>query len=170
MRTRIAVLVVGIACAIVSVGVAGAAPEFHNRDTVRYWISLRPQSVVPPSYERGAHGQLTAKLVIVRGRPLATLSWKLDYSGVGTDVSAHIHKGRPGRTGPEVIELCSPCRSGQRAQISLPAPLARAISGSDFWPGGPRRAYVDLHTPRRPDGALRGALEVGSWRGDIAPG
>ncbi len=157
--------------AVVIAGVAGGAPVSHNRDTHWYSVELTPAVVVPGPGADGARAHLDPVLVIVRERRLASLRWKLVYAGVGRrDVAAHIHVGRPGTLGPIAVSLCGPCISGARGRVELRAALARKISGSDFWPGGPRRAYVDVHTPAHPEGAVRAAFRSRAWRGDYAPG
>ncbi len=109
---------------------------------------------------------MTAQLVILKGNPVATLSWKLRYSGLGrARVTGHVHVGQPWAVGPKVLTLCEPCVSGGTGRIALPAALAKRISGSDFWPGA-CCAYVDLHTPGDPGGVLRGELVQQRWRGD----
>jgi hypothetical protein len=110
--------------------------------------------------------------MIVKSRPLATLAWRLELSGLSSPstsraVEAHIHTGRPGTVGPEVIQLCGPCEPHAKGSTTLPAALARQISGSSFWPGGPERAYVDVHTRRNPRGEIRGSLVESRWRGDF---
>ncbi len=165
-----------MAVALASVGLAGAAPGNHTRDTFTYRVDMTPASVVSrPLAPKTAEGFFAAKLVIVKWRPLATLAWRLELSGLSSRstsraVEAHVHAGRPGTVGPEVIRLCGPCPPHARGSTTLPASIARQISGSDFWPGGPERAYVDVHTRRNPRGEIRGSLAEHGWRGDFAPG
>lgn len=177
METRHVYVVVGVVWAtLASAGLAGAAPSFHNRDTITYRVDMDSASVVPrATVPKTAKGFFAAKLVIVKWRPLATLSWKLYLSGLSSPstsraIEAHIHTGRPGTVGPEVIRLCGPCAPSARGNTTLPAAVARQISGSSFWPGGPERAYVDVHTRRNPRGEIRGSLIEASWMGDVAPG
>jgi hypothetical protein len=136
---------------------------------------MSPAAAMPRAdAPKTASGLFAATLVIVRGRKLATLTWQLEVSGLSSTrsgyVEAHVHKGRPGNVGSEVIRLCGPCAPDARGRTTLPAAVAKQISGSDFWPGGPERAYVDVHTRRNPGGEIRGALSNASWRGDYAPG
>ncbi len=157
---------------LASTSLAGAAPRFHTRDTMWYRVDMDSATVVPrAAAPKTARGFFAAKLVIVKWRPLATLAWRLELSGLSSPstsraVEAHIHTGRPGTVGPEVIRLCGPCEPHARGSTTLPAALARQISGSNFWPGGPERAYVDVHTRRNPRGEIRGSLVESAWRGD----
>lgn len=164
-----------MAVALASACVGGAAPGFHDRDTFTYRVDMIPASVVPrPRAPKTATGFFAGKLVIVKWRPLATLAWRLELSGLSSPstsraVEAHVHAGRPGMVGSVVIRLCGPCPPRAKGSTTLPVSIARQISGSDFWPGGPERAYVDVHTRRNPRGEIRGSLVEASWRGDFAP-
>jgi hypothetical protein len=102
-----------VAVTLASAGVGVASPGFHNRDTFTYRIDMSPAAAMPRAdAPKTASGLFAATLVIVRGRKLATLTWQLEVSGLSSTrsgyVEAHVHKGRPGNVGSEVIRLCGP--------------------------------------------------------------
>ena len=167
-------LVVAVVCAtLASASLAEQFPRFHTRDTMWYRVDMDSATVVPrAAAPKTARGFFAAKLVIVKSRPLATLAWRLELSGLSSPstsraVEAHIHTGRPGTVGPEVIQLCGPREPRAKGSTTLPAALARQISGSSFWPAGPERADVDVRTRKNPRGEIRGSLGESPWRGDI---
>jgi hypothetical protein len=77
--------------------------------------------------------------------------FKLSWSGIGTPSAAHIHKAAKGKAGPVVIPLFSgtPKKSGcVSAKKSLVAAIAKK----------PGSYYVNVHTAKFPNGAVRGQL------------
>lgn len=99
---------------------------------------------------RGAAGSFNGKLTPTGTG--ATLVWRLTFSRLsGAAVSAHLHRGGPGRAGPVIARLCSPCRSGaQRTTAVNGQPARNAILSGE--------AYIDVHTAKSPAGEIRGQL------------
>lgn len=84
------------------------------------------------------------------------VSWKLTFSGLtGPANAAHIHKGKAGVSGPVVVSLCGPCRSGQHGTAKVPSALAKQIAK------GPAGFYVNVHTAKNQNGEIRGQLQLG---------
>jgi len=93
-----------------------------------------------------ARGTFTA--TVTKQGSSATIAWRLTFSRLtGRAVAAHIHNGARGRTGPVVVPLCAPCRSGVRGTANVNASVLNALEAG--------RAYVNVHTRRNPAGEIR---------------
>jgi hypothetical protein len=79
--------------------------------------------------------------------------WKLSVRGLDKTLSAHVHKGLPGKTGPVVIPLGA--RFFTKGCVTVPDKSLRAVGTN------PRAYYVNVHTRRYLNGAIRGRLAVG---------
>jgi hypothetical protein len=83
----------------------------------------------------------------------AMLKWKLSFTGLsGAATAAHIHKGKPGASGPVVVPLCGPCKSGASGSAQVSKAVISALES-----GG---AYVNVHTGKNPAGEIRGQIKV----------
>ena len=82
------------------------------------------------------------------------LCYTLRFTGLDDPIAAHIHRGRSTRNGPVVVDLRPRFNAtGARARcVSVAAALRRSIRN------GPGGFYVNVHTERFPDGAIRGQL------------
>jgi hypothetical protein len=79
------------------------------------------------------------------------LSWTLTFSGLtGSATAAHIHMAAMGKSGPVVVPLCGPCKSGQNGIATLPSSVISAV--------GKHELYVNVHTAKNPNGEIRGQL------------
>jgi CHRD domain len=139
------VLVVASLAALLTAGLAGGASRAE-----RYKLSAKltaGQEVPKPKGASGATGAFTGTLV---GRKL---TWKVTYRSLtGKAMQAHIHMGRPGKSGNVLVPLCPPgCRSGMHGTKTISAAIARAIKR-----GG---TYVNVHTARNPAGEIRGQVK-----------
>jgi hypothetical protein len=145
MRTRITVL------SSVLLGVAGVVAA----------VALAKPTMAPMGF--------TAKLSIAQevpketGAPMmsggaftatlsgSTLKWKLTFGHLtGQATAAHIHMGAKGRSGPVIVALCGPCKSGATGTTKVSAAVIKTIEG-----GG---AYVNVHTAKNPNGEIRGQV------------
>ena len=103
-----------------------------------------------PTGTRGGAGRFTATSTTTGTG--ATIAWRLTFTRLsGPAVSAHIHLGGPGKAGPVIAALCSPCRSGASGTATLDGQVARkAVLNGE--------TYVNVHTKRNPAGEIRGQL------------
>jgi len=68
-------------------------------------------------------------------------------------MAAHIHKGAMGISGPVVVPLCSPCKTGMTGTATIDATLLAAFKK--------HLLYVNVHTAKNPNGEIRGQLATG---------
>jgi hypothetical protein len=109
------------------------------------WLPTRKSvSAIMGGGEDCANGSAVITLERVKGR----VCFRLNWSGIGTPVAAHIHDGLDG---PAVVPLFidRPKRTGC---VKVPKALIRKITDS------PGRYYVTVRTESSPCGALRGQL------------
>ena len=145
MKRSIVMLVVVSAAALVVAGLAGGTSRAE-----KYKLSAKltaGQEVPKPKGATGATGTFTGTLV---GRKL---TWRVTYKGLtGKAMQAHIHLGRPGKSGNVLVPLCPPgCRSGMHGTKTVSAAIVKAIEK-----GG---TYVNVHTAKNPAGEIRGQVK-----------
>jgi hypothetical protein len=82
------------------------------------------------------------------------LCYTLRFTGLDDPIAAHVHRGRSTQNGAVVVDLRPRFTdAGARSRcVSVAATLRRSIRN------GPSRFYVNVHTERYPDGAIRGQL------------
>ena len=132
---------------ILAVGLAGALVAGSVGAGVR---SGRASTAVRATL--GSPAQPRATGVFVASLTGKTLSWRLTFHGLAASVSAaHLHLGKPGRTGPIAARLCAPCVSGAAGKVTVRSATATGLRQ--------RAAYVDVHTGR---GAIRGQVALGT--------
>jgi hypothetical protein len=130
-------------------------PAGEIRDQVAVVASvrttLRPaqERPKPKGNVRRATGTFTA--TITRSGTSGSIAWRLTFGRLtGPAVAAHIHSGVRGKSGPVIVPLCAPCRSGARGRATLSASVLTALESG--------RAYVNVHTRKNPAGEIRGQL------------
>ncbi len=147
MRRRLLpALVVGVVCLLGVAAVALAAGIYTVNAT------LKAQTEVPAARApAGAKGAFSGSYKEnARG---ALLKWKLSFSGLsGAASAAHIHKGKPGASGPVLVPLCGPCKSGASGSVQISKAVVNALESG--------RAYVNVHTRKNPCGEVRGQIKV----------
>jgi hypothetical protein len=117
------------------------------------WTVLTARQEVPrPKGDvRRACGRFTA--VVEKLGATSTITWTLKYRRLtGRALSAHIHLGARGKTGPVAVALCGPARAclsglGMATPQRLSARVLAAVEAG--------RAYVDVHTARNQAGEIR---------------
>jgi Cu/Zn superoxide dismutase len=131
-------------------------PAGEIRDQISTVASIRTvlnsgQERPKPKGKRRGSGVFTA--TVTKSGASGEITWRLTFKQLsGRAVAAHIHRGARGRTGPVVVSLCAPCRSGARGTATLsPAVLAALEAGT---------AYVNVHTVRNPAGEIRGQIRA----------
>jgi hypothetical protein len=93
--------------------------------------------------------------VVIRLDPKAQKAcWKLTLSGVAGALSAHVHFGKAKQLGPVVIPLGD--RYAPKGCVLVPVRSLDAVAKA------PGSYYVDVHTTKYLDGAVRGPLRAGS--------
>jgi hypothetical protein len=102
----------------------------------------------PRGVPAGATGTFTGKLVGNK------LTWKLTFKGLsGKAVGAHIHMGKPGKSGNVIVALCPPrCVSGKTGTIMVKKDVRDAIKHG--------LTYVNVHTAKNPGGEIRGQVKA----------
>jgi hypothetical protein len=101
-----------------------------------------------PEVPKGAGGTATVTLNLGTGRAC----WTLSVRGVDKPVSAHVHQGASGAAGPVVIPL-GDTFSRKGCVLSNQRAL-RAVAAA------PGSYYVDVHTTKHIQGAMRGQLHL----------
>lgn len=108
------------------------------------------REVPRPKKTRGGTGLFSGTLTTTGSG--ATVVWRLTLARLsGIAVAAHIHRGLPGKAGPILVTLCSPCRTGARGTVTVTGQPARNAILS----GG---AYVNVHTKKNVAGEIRGQI------------
>jgi hypothetical protein len=96
-----------------------------------------------------------AGTVVIRLDPKAQKAcWKLTLTGVTGALSAHVHFGKGKQLGPVVIPLGD--RYAPKGCVLVPVRSLLAVAKA------PGSYYVDVHTKKYLDGAIRGPLRAGS--------
>jgi CHRD domain len=117
--------------------------------TAQTALNARQEVPRPKGNVRRARGAFTA--TATKSDRGAVLSWRLTFNALtGRAVAAHIHIGARGRSGPVVVPLFSPCLSGARGRVTLPARAITALEAG--------RSYVNVHTSRNAAGEIRGQI------------
>jgi CHRD domain-containing protein len=117
--------------------------------TVRAAMNSRQEVPRPKGRASRARGSFT--VTATKSGTSAVITWRLTFSRLtGRAVAAHIHLGRRGAAGGVAVGLCGPCRSGARGRASVSGSVLAAIESG--------RAYVNVHTPRNPNGEIRGQI------------
>lgn len=106
----------------------------------------------PPAGVVDARGSFTGTLSTTTGK--RTLHWQITYAKVGVNPLqiADIHLGKPGRFGQILVQLCGPCKSGQRGTKNVSALAASAIIAGNSW--------VTVITGKYPNGVIRGQIKA----------
>jgi hypothetical protein len=140
------------AAAVVSLVVVALAPAAQRAEVYKVRAALASNTEVPKAKgAASAHGLFTG--TYVENKTGAVLKWKLTFSSLtGKALAAHIHRGKPGISGPVVVPLCGPCRNGQTGTVKITKATVDALEG--------HRAYVNVHTAKNAGGEIRGQVAV----------
>ena len=140
--------------AVAALGVAGLATAASQKGSYQLTANLKPRFEVPkPTGTRpGAVGLFTGKAVEL-ANDQAKLTWRLTFTKLtGQAVAAHIHLGKPGKSGGVLLPLCGPCKNGQRGTATIShAQLSSIESGG---------TYVNVHTAKNAGGEIRGQIKM----------
>ena len=122
-----------------SAGAAFAAPE-------NFTATLSGSNEVPAG-DAGMTGSATVTVDTSSGQVCAKVT-----SNVAGAVAMHIHKGASGANGPVEVALDVKAINGASICATATTAVASAIAAD------PAGYYVNIHTPEKPGGALRGQL------------
>ncbi len=103
-----------------------------------------------PKGAPGGHGIVNLTLDGKKG----TVCWTFQgIAGIGQATAAHIHKAAPGKAGPVVVPLGASYKT--KGCTTAPKKTIEAIESN------PNAYYVNVHTAKYPNGAIRGQLVAG---------
>jgi hypothetical protein len=148
MRRPISLVLLSGACVLTAASLAAAGPT--AKPTVqKFTATLNAGQEVPhPKGAKGATGHFVATL------SGTSIKWTLTFSHLtGAANAAHLHKAPPGKPGPVAVALCGPCKSPATGTITgeAAASTLTAIRAGQY--------YVNVHTPKNPDGEIRGQVK-----------
>jgi hypothetical protein len=113
---------------------------------------LTPGAVTPKSKAKvAATGAIVVKLDAKAGKACWAISVQ---KGAGKLLSAHVHRGVPGKNGPVVLPLGDVWK--RNGCVFAPSKTIAAVAAS------PKAYYVDVHTTKFVDGLVRGQLRTGA--------
>ncbi len=121
-------------------GVGSMSPELGAKLAGRYEV---------PKGSPTGHGIVNLTMNVAKKR----VCWTFELTGVGKPVVAHIYKAPPGKAGPIVVGLGTAYKA--KGCTTAPAKTVEAIESN------PNRYYVNVHTAKYPQGAVRGQLVAG---------
>jgi CHRD domain len=137
----IAALAAALATSLVLAGVA-TAKGGHLTAQLR-GTNEKPAA---PASNRG-RAEITLKLATGK------ICWDFTITKIdGAGTAAHIHKGRPGASGPVYIPLGTTFK--RQGCTSAPKAKIRAVAAH------PSAYYVNIHNAKHPAGAMRGQLRA----------
>src|SRR2546430_17592809 len=113
MKTSRLSLVIAAAAALSFAGLGLAA----SQDTYKLKATLMGSQETPKNKSKGT-GSFTGT-VVEKGKS-KTLTWKLTFKGLtGPALAAHVHMAAKGVSGPVVVPLCGPCKSGAHGTAKI---------------------------------------------------
>lgn len=148
MKKLALVLVAGVVSALVVAG-AGVARTQATSVKVAATLASANETPTPKGDVTTARGAFSGTLT--RTTTGASLSWRLEFTGLtAAATAAHIHAGVPGKAGPVIVPLCSPCASNAHGTANITPTVLEAIQNGS--------TYVNVHTNTNPAGEIRGQL------------
>lgn len=130
---------------------AGVAAGARRAETHKLHATLTAGKEVPKQAFKNmrADGRFEATLT-KRGQG-GELAWRLTFRRLsGPATAAHIHVGKPRRSGPIALALCGPCETGAHGRMNVSSSLVKKILDHD--------TYVNVHTAKNPNGEIRGQI------------
>jgi hypothetical protein len=143
MRFRLVILF------MLAAGCLPAAAPATGGAVKRISAKLTPGAVAPQSTAK-ADGSIVVKLDPTAGKAC----WTISIKGAATLLSAHVHRGLAGKTGPVVIPLGD--RWSRSGCVFVSAKTLNTVAKS------PGSYYVDVHTKAFVNGVVRGQLHLGA--------
>jgi hypothetical protein len=145
-----------LSVAIVAPALAGGALLFTAG--VAFAAPQTLTASLSSSNEVGGAAGLTGTATVTVDPSTGQVCAKVTSTVTGA-VAMHIHKGATGANGPVVVPLDVKSINGSSICATATAAVATAIAAD------PAGYYVNIHTPAKPAGALRGQLSAASPSG-----
>ena len=140
MRLRLIVLLAVIGVAVPAVALASRSA------TLKFAATLSGKSELPKAAPKGK-GSVT---ITITGNKVC---WKfVSVGGIDKPIVSHIHKGTSTVSGPVVVPL-----GGKYAASGCIASTSATVKAIEKNPKG---YYVNVHTAKYPNGAIRGQLHA----------
>ena len=144
MRKLVALLAAGAIAALALAALSSARPAAGMK---KLNATLNAGQEIPKQVvkDQAAHGTFAGTLVGTK------LTWKLTFAKLtGPATAAHIHLAGMGKSGPVVVALCGPCKSGMAGTAKISAAVLAKIEK--------HLMYVNVHTAKNPAGEIRGQV------------
>ncbi|MEP2235188.1 MAG: CHRD domain-containing protein [Alteripontixanthobacter sp.] len=139
----------GALAAIMALGLpAGAALAMSQDMPVMVSANLYGEDVPGGGAGEEASGDFIGEIDLDGGQ----VCYYLEIAGLDEVTAAHIHEGQAGRTGPPVVTLTVEGADMDEVCLDVDSALLGQIARR------PERFYVNVHSARHPDGAIRGQL------------
>jgi hypothetical protein len=143
MKLRTLCLAAATACALPATAFAAAAamhPELGAKLTGKHEV---------PKGSPVGHGIVNLNLKAASGK----VCWTFEIVGLPKPAAAHIHHAPAGKAGPIIVPLGATYRT--KGCTTAPKKTIEAIESN------PNAYYVNVHTAKYPNGAIRGQLVAG---------
>jgi hypothetical protein len=133
--------------ASVALGLAAVGNAASAKSVSKFSAKLSTRAEVPK-----AKGNGKGTAVITFDTKKNQICWKVNVSGIDKPLSVYVHLGAPGKAGPGVIALGSGFKPKgcEIARASIIKPVLKH----------PTSYYVNVHTRKHLNGAIRGQLRV----------
>ena len=142
------------AVAVIALAIAGLATAATASETYKFKAKLTAGAEVPKptGAPASATGTFTATTVEPKTGAIH-MKWRLTFAHLsGPALQAHIHLGKPGKSGNVLVALCAPCKSGQTGTSVI------AHGVEDQLEKG--LTYVNVHTKKNLAGEIRGQVKL----------
>jgi CHRD domain len=130
-------------------GTTSETTEQPKKTAYRATLGVKAEVPAPTGVRANARG--TFAVTLTEKGSSYSIKWSLTFRNLsGQAAAAHIHRGKPGKAGPVVVGLCTPCRSGRTGTKQLSKTVVTSLKAGS--------TYVNVHTARNPVGEIRGQI------------
>ena len=144
-KALVTLAVLALAAALAAGGLAAVQKEGVYKLSAK--LTAGREVPKPKGVPAAATGTFTGTL---RGKKL---TFRLTFAHLtGRAMSAHIHKGRAGKTGPVLVPLCGPCKSPVAKTVTVTSAVRNMIEHG--------ATYVNVHTNKNKGGEIRGQIKA----------
>jgi hypothetical protein len=145
------VALAGVLAAVLATRGGSSSHTTGNGATSTFNVPLSSAAEVPKSLVSALSGTANVKITG------SQVCWRFTLKGVDKPTAAHIHQGGPTVSGPVVVPLGGSFAPSGCTKST--APVVAAILKD------PTGYYVNVHSLKYPDGAVRGQLKTGAGSG-----